>query len=115
MQESLQKLEKINRDINQAEDEGDKAALAEIIAPEFAFRRASGVLIGRVAFLEAVKMSGPRALEIESIHLHGNRAVVTCFVRMGGKKYHNIRLFVRDNPESDWKLLGWANAEHFGT
>ncbi len=51
-----------------------------------------------------------RDTEIESIHLYGDRAVVTCIVTMPQKppnKYHNVRLFIRET--AGWKLLGWAN------
>jgi len=44
---------------------------------------------------------------IEPIEIYGNRAIVKCIVKLDGKEYHNIRLFVRH--EGVWKLLGWAN------
>lgn len=44
---------------------------------------------------------------IEPIEIYGNRAIVKCIVKLDGKEYHNIRLFVCRN--GDWKLLGWAN------
>jgi hypothetical protein len=40
------------------------------------------------------------------------RALVTCIVETKGKRYHNLRVFVRDDPTQQlWKLLGWANEE----
>ena len=66
-------------------------------------------IVDRKEFLDAVASGSDRDTEVESIHLYGDRAVVTCIVTMkpGGERYHNLRLFVR--REGGWKLLGWAN------
>jgi hypothetical protein len=112
-EDGKQVLEKLNTEIGDAESNGDLKWLTDIIAPELAFRRASEKIDGGVDFLKAVKASDPRKTEIESIDLYENRAIVKCIVKMGDKKFHNIRLFVSiDGPDGQngkWKLLGWAN------
>ena len=115
MQDDIQALEKLNIRIGNEESKGDDQShswLAGVIAPKLAFDRADRTTIdNREEFLTKVKPSDPRETEIESIDLHGNRAVVRCIVTLklvgGDKKFHNIRLFVRH--EEQWKLLGWAN------
>lgn len=109
----LAKLAEINVMIATAESRGDADWLKAALAPEFAFRRADGRLVGAAAYVEAVRPSAERKTMIESISLHGDRAVATMIVTMPRdgeiKRYHNIRLFVRMN--GDWKILGWANEE----
>ena len=112
MQDDRKLLEELNHRIGEMEDQGDRDAwhwLDSILAPQLAFRRANGSVDNRCEFLTQVKpsTSEPRKTEIVSIDLHGNRAIVTCVVKMGDKRYHNLRLFVRH--EKQWKLLGWAN------
>lgn len=110
-----QTLEQLNIRIGQEESKGTKKArkwLAGILAPRLAFQRADGITIDdQVAFLAKVVPSGPRETKVESIDIHGNRAIVKCIVTLkaenGDKSFHNIRLFVRH--EGEWKLLGWAN------
>lgn len=112
MQNDLEVLKQLNIEIGDLESSGDKKAYerlaAEILAPELAFRRADGTTFdNRQEFLDKLKPSAKRETEVESIHLYGDRAVVTCIVTMESKRYHNIRLFIRH--EKNWKLLGWAN------
>ena len=115
MQGDIQALEQLNIQIGIAESKGDDESrkwLGGILAPQLAFRRANGATFdNRDEFLKKVKPSEPhepeRVTEIVSIDLHGNRAIVTCVVSMGDKRYHNLRLFVRH--EAQWKILGWAN------
>lgn len=115
MLDDKQVLEKLNTKIGKAESKGDLKSLTDIIAPEFAFRRASGKIDGGIDFLKAVKAGDPRKTHIESIDLYGKRAIVKCVVSMGDKKFHNIRLFVwidgQEGQEGQWKLLGWANEQ----
>lgn len=104
-------LIEINLKINAAENAGDVEFLARVLAPALAFMRADGKTVDDAnRFLQ--KMPGrqsPRReeLNVEAIEVMGNRAIVKCIVTQAGKRYHNIRLFVRLNGE--WKLLGWAN------
>jgi hypothetical protein len=115
MQRDKQTLEQLNIRIGVEESKGDnesRAWLDSIIAPKLTFRRADATTIdSREEFLKKVKPSVPRETKVESIELHGDRAVVTCIVTMksldGDKRFHNLRLFVRH--EGQWKLLGWAN------
>jgi hypothetical protein len=105
-------LKRINLEIAAAEDRGDQEWLASVLAPELAFRRASGVVVGREKFLSDVKARGPSKTEIESIKILGkDRAIVTAIVtlKMDGQDtaFHNVRLFIRQ--ETGWKVLGWAN------
>lgn len=101
-------LTELNLEIGVAESMGDKEFLEKVLAPVLAFRRANGECIDRNIFLSAVKSGARRETEMESISLLGhNRAVVTCTVSMGDKRFHNVRLFVL--MDQDWKLLGWAN------
>lgn len=107
-----QTLEKLNVEIATAEDKGDRKWLESVLAPELAFRRASGVVVGRDQFLRDVKPRSASRTRIESITLHGkDRAVVNCVVtlKVDGQDaaFHNVRLFVRDS--TGWKVLGWAN------
>ena len=114
-QDNKQALKKVNIRIGNAESKGDLKWLTDVVAPEFAFRRASGKIDGGVGFLKAVKPGDPRKTEIESIDLYGKRAIVKCIVKMGDRKFHNIRLFVwidgLEGKEGQWKLLGWANEQ----
>lgn len=111
MDDDRQVLEELNVRIGDAESSGDIAWLVGILAPEFAFRRASGTVDGAIGFVKGIKRSEPRTTEFEPIELYGNRAVVKCIVTMktaeGDKRYHNLRLFIKH--EGEWKLLAWAN------
>jgi len=106
-------LRELNEKIGVAESEGNRAFLADVLAPVLAFRRANGAFVDRTTFLDDVKESAHRETEIESIRLlERNRAVVTCTVVMVDgdqrKRFHNVRLFVRSG-DGAWKLLAWAN------
>ena len=104
-------LTRINEEINTAEDAGVASELDKALG-SFAFRRASGAVVDRGAYLASAAKSGPRELTIRSISLLGrDRALVTCVISMPVNgvqaSFDNVRLFVRDHDE--WKLLGWAN------
>lgn len=115
MQDDKQRLEQLNIRIGIEESKGDEQSrswLASVIAPQLAFSRADRITFdSREEFLKKVKPSGPRETEVESIDVHGDRAIVKCSVTLklasGDKRFDNIRLFVRH--EGQWKLLGWAN------
>lgn len=122
MQNDFTELVALNIQIGDLESAGEAQKLADILATKLAFRRANATIddrgtVGGKApdgFLDKV-VPGPRVTEVESIHLYGDRAVVTCIVTMPldppdkRKKYHNVRLFIRE--KDGWKLLGWANEE----
>jgi Domain of unknown function (DUF4440) len=99
-------LIRLNEAINTAENAGDMAALGDMIASRLTFRRRDGTVVDRETFL-AVAKPGQRRLRIESIQLHGARAVVACMVTDAGTATHNLRLFVKEG--GDWKLWAWAN------
>ena len=112
MSNDQQSLSALNVEINKAENDGDRDFLAGVLAPELAFSRANGDVDDGGRFLQrAAPKKDPGALDPKSIEvkLFGKRAIVLCEIVQGGKKYHNIRLFVRRGE--DWKLLGWANEE----
>lgn len=104
-------LEQLNIAIGEAETQGDRPWFEDVIAPKLAFLRASGKFDCRADFLLGVAPSERKTTEVESIHIYGNRAVVTCIVTVhttsGDKAYHNIRLFIRRDEQ--WQLMGWAN------
>ena len=106
-------LGKLNVDIGNAESRGDKGYFEDLLTPAFAFRRASGVVVDRKQFIEAVAPGAERTTTVRSITFAGRaRAVVACTVAMdvqGTKKdFDNLRVFVRGD-DGKWKLLGWAN------
>ena len=108
--EDQRRLRELNERIGQAENDGKRAWLADILAPRLAFQRADDAqtVDDRDSFLQKVKPGGTRATHvIEPIQFFGNRAIVQCIVSVGNQKYHNLRLFVRRG--GDWKLLAWAN------
>jgi hypothetical protein len=111
MQADIDTLKERNIEIGAAESRGDRAWLEGALAMKLAFQRANEArtIVDRKEFLDAVAPGSDRITQIESIHLYGDRAVVTCIVTMqpGGERYHNLRLFIR--REEKWKLLGWAN------
>lgn len=106
MTHDIEALLRLNEAINAAENAGDLAALGTMIASRLAFRRRDGSIVDRNAFLSAPR-SGERRLQVESVQVHGARAVVACTVTMAGTRTHNLRLFAKE--DGAWKLLGWAN------
>ncbi len=108
-------LRALNIEIAHAETRGDSEFFQELLAPAFAMRRADGKrLDDRAAYLAGVTASAERRTSVDSISFLGDcRAVVTCVVEMdtaeGTKSFLNLRVFVRETPESAWKLLAWAN------
>ena len=108
MSKDVELLKALNIRIGEAETTGDQRWLASVLAPELAFFRADGKTFddsGR--FLQKVAASSPHLSEVESVEVLGNRAIVKCVVTQDGKKYHNLRLFVRYG--GNWVLLAWAN------
>jgi hypothetical protein len=104
-------LQALNLEINRAENEGDRNFLAGLLAPELAFLRADGKTVDDAGrFLQKVaKKPAPGVWAVETVEVLGNRSIVKGIVTQGGKRFHNIRLFVR--MDGNWKLLGWANEE----
>ena len=121
MTDGDQNLMQLNLDIGRYEQDGNWQALRDCLAvqslrtggeaPILAFRRVTGACVDARAYLDAVSKSADRTTEITSITPEGDHmAIVRCVVEMGGKKYFNLRVFVRgDSRSTDWKLLAWAN------
>ncbi len=116
MKDDFAVLKDLNVQIGVAETAGDRVWLERVIALQLSFRRASGVLVDRDAYLAAVAKTDERATDVESISLHGDRAFVSCVVTVHTSeneeewpKFHNLRLFTRGTD--GWKVMGWANAQ----
>jgi hypothetical protein len=110
MKDDIQALTKLNTEIGEAENRGDRKWLATILAPRLAFQRAdeSRTVDDHVAFLQKAAPGGTRTTRIiEPIELYGDRAIVRCIVTIGDQEFDNLRLFVR--RDEGWKLLAWAN------
>jgi hypothetical protein len=108
MLNDLEMLKAQNIRLGEAESSADHKWLAGALAPELAFFRADGKTFDDAGrFLQKVTAGAPRLTEIESVEILGNRAIVKCVVTLEGKKYHNLRVFVR--YAGNWVLLAWAN------
>ena len=79
-QDDKHALEELNIQIGVEESKGDDESrrwLGGVIAPKLAFRRADGITIdNREEFLMKVAPGDLHETEVESIDLHGDRAVV---------------------------------------
>jgi hypothetical protein len=128
----VDELINLNKEMALRENAGDSDWFENILAPEIAFRRASGVIIDREAFLSALKNPSNtlRTYEqTEGVEIAENLAVFKCIISTTSpsdnnsgntgpaddviKKFRNIRLFVKQKFEDDsrWLLLGWANED----
>lgn len=105
MQADITELIRRNEAINEEENSGNVEALGKYVASELAFQRRDSSIVNRSTFLNP--KPGDRSIQIESVQVYGNRAVVTCVVTASGGVTHNIRLFVKEGGE--WRVLGWAN------
>jgi hypothetical protein len=112
-------LESLNIEIGRREAGTDAEYFEKLLAPAFAMRRANERrdVVDRKTFLDALRAAEkkPRETSIEKVSLVGEeRAVVSCVVKMDERRYHNLRVFVRNpNPQGEdepaWLLLAWAN------
>jgi hypothetical protein len=114
METDLEWLRSTNIEIGNAETQGNKEFFETLLAPCLAFRRANGQILDRPNFIAGVSPSAKRTTNIQSITvLEKNRALIECTVTMeddgGAKRFHNVRLFVREGESNQWMLLGWAN------
>ena len=116
-QGDLDLLKRVNIQINEAERQANRVFFDSILAESFAMRRASGEVLDRVEFLQAISLPPPpgmsRSTDVQSIRFLGQkRALVNCTVSIkvneGMRKYLSDRLFVQ-GPEGVWKLLSWSN------
>ena len=106
MQDDINALIQRNKEINIAENNGDLEQLRGMVAEKLAFQKRDASIVDKEAFLSIPK-PGNRVIQVESVHVQGNRAVVECVVTDAGASTHNIRLFVKVGGQ--WLLLGWAN------
>jgi hypothetical protein len=112
-----EELRALNVEIAEQETAKNTDWFGTLLAPSFTMRRASGALVDKKGFLEALKSSdGVRRQTpvVAGTELDAT-AAVSCVVSMkqsdgSWKGFRNNRLFVRskDGP-SGWQLLAWAN------
>jgi hypothetical protein len=108
-------LVQLNGEIAERETAGDTAWFDQLLAPQFAMRRANFAHMGRAEFLAAVARSALRSTEDVIVAHHTDRtAAVTCTVHMQQADgtwatYRNVRLFTRGSSTHDWHMLAWAN------
>lgn len=87
-----------------------------VLADVFAFRRRTGVVVGRQDFLDALETGGDRTVIDEpKIELMGStraavRYTVSMTVEGALRRFDNLQVFIRDDA-GVWKLLAWANEE----
>lgn len=105
-------LRDLNIQIGNKETEGDRPFFRSLLHEAFVFRRANGDVDDKNRFLEKLQESEDRHTDVVSIQLHGSRAVVAAVVTMlvdgSQARFHNLRLFVKDDA-SAWRLFAWAN------
>jgi hypothetical protein len=108
-------LVQLNNDIATRETAGDRAWFVNLLAPQFAMRRANFAHTTRAEFLARVEASAERSTDDIAVAHHTElTAVVTCTVSMRQDDdtwaaFRNVRLFTRDAPDHTWQLLAWAN------
>jgi hypothetical protein len=93
-----------------------RAFFEQLLGPGFGFRRRTGEIIGREAFLGALKSGGDRVLA-DGPHvtpMGTERALVRFTVSATADgalaRFDNLQLYARDQS-GDWKLIGWANEQ----
>jgi len=88
----------------------------EVLADSFAFRRRTGVVVGREDFLNAVETGGDRTVigepKIEAVGKMRATARYTVSMTVDGlvRRFDNLQVLIRDDTGA-WKLLAWANEE----
>jgi hypothetical protein len=82
MTDDFETLVRLNVAIGDAEHRGDRGFLDGALAPQLGFRRATAAVVDRAKYLEGVAPSEPRDTDIQSIQIHGDRAIVTCIVTL---------------------------------
>jgi len=112
----VQELVEMNVEMGRKESARDVPYFKRILAPAFAMHRANPdrTLVDREGFLSALPTGNQAAREtvVESVAFFGaERAVVTCVVAMEKKRYHNLRVFVKNRTDTEpkWLLLAWVN------
>ncbi len=115
----IEHLTALNIEIGEKESQIEDQYFEGLLAPEFVMYRANDTrdIVNRTAWVQALQKAPkkPRETQVTSVSLLGQeRAIVTCVVTMDGRRYDNLRVFVKNrNPESasqrPWLLLAWVN------
>jgi Domain of unknown function (DUF4440) len=108
-------LRALNEDLVAQESAGNRDYFAQLLADEFAMRRADlTTFVDRETFIAGVAESPARINEDFDIVLRTSTlAVVRCTVATTKDglpgRFNNVRLFVRPDEEDTWRLLAWVN------
>jgi hypothetical protein len=112
MAEDDKELRRLNEEMGVKEAEGDRAYFLKLLHTAFVFRRANGDVDDKRWFLDKLGRSDERRTDVTDVQVHQNRAVVTAIVTLktqgGEARFHNLRLFLKDEGGA-WRLLAWAN------
>jgi hypothetical protein len=109
-----------NVEIGEREFRKDTKYFDILLAPAFAMQRANPerTIVDRKRFLDDLEKADPkpRVTQVDSISLIGQeRLIVICVVTMDARRYHNVRVFVRNrkprvsDADPEWLLLAWLN------
>ncbi|WP_127125741.1 nuclear transport factor 2 family protein [Georgenia sp. SYP-B2076] len=126
MTDDILTLHRLALEMGEAESRGDRRYFEELLSPEFVMGRPSGAVDRKEAFLAGLRADAERTTEVQDITvLPVNRALVTCVVvkRPLGDgaapapdgapgspaRFHNLRVFVRQDEASPWRLIAWLN------
>ncbi len=109
----------LNQQILQAEEDGNQAFLAPLLASDFTIVRASGIKQDRRAFLDAVPDNAHRGRIADQLEIHpyGDCAVAIIRVTTSQNKdgalavghFWNTRVFIRQ--EEQWRCVAWQVTE----
>ena len=108
-------LIKLNRQISEAEKQGNKSFFEDTLAENLIFRRASGQVVTKQEFLDGLATDAFDILiaDIANVRIYQNTAVVVINITAKRKvdeqegMYLNIRVFTKDSNQ--WKLSSWFN------
>ena len=108
-------LRALNEDIVAQESAGNTDYFEQLLADEFAMRRADlTTFVDRETFIAGVAESPARSNEDLDVVLQTSTlAVVRCTVATTKAGvpglFNNVRLFVRADEQDRWRLLAWVN------
>jgi hypothetical protein len=108
-------LRALNLDMMTQESAGNTAYFEQLLADEFAMRRADlTTFVDRETFIAGVAKSSDRSTEDFDVLLHTSTvAVVRCTVDMVKdgvpSTFTNVRTLVRSSALHSWELLAWVN------
>lgn len=114
---SRKDLRERNLGIGVAEKAHDLEFLRDVLDDDLIFRRADGRIVGKDAYLEALRARTYEAVatEISEVDEQGDSAVVTAIVTASGASdgkpfsgtFRNVRTFVAD--DDGWRCTLWIN------